>query len=128
MPVLVRAMRLKSILRIFRVSEQDAFPDGRLGGAKNCLDALGFQRQSNRDPWPEERPMRIGSVVHDGTAFLLHIHVISASSPEVVELRASADLMAKYVAAKKAIIATGGTDPIDCSIRKGEFVRRMLEG
>jgi GrpB-like predicted nucleotidyltransferase (UPF0157 family) len=110
------------------------YPDGQLAEARNCLDALGFQRQGGRDPWPEERPMRVGSVIHDGTAFRFHVHVISASSPEVAELRdfrdrlrSDPDLVRAYVAAKKAIIATGCTDSVDYSIRKGEFVRSVLE-
>jgi GrpB-like predicted nucleotidyltransferase (UPF0157 family) len=110
------------------------YPDGHLAEAKNCLDALGFQRQSGRDPWPEERPMRLGSVVHNGTRFLLHVHAISASSGEAAELRDFRDklrgnpgLIAEYVAAKKAIIASGCTDSVDYAIRKGEFVKKVLE-
>src|SRR5262249_1438669 len=59
------------------------YPEGQLAAARQVLDALGFQRQTGRDPFPEDRPMRTGSVVHDGTTFLLHVHVIAASSPEV---------------------------------------------
>jgi GrpB-like predicted nucleotidyltransferase (UPF0157 family) len=51
--------------------------------------------------------MRTGSVVYDGTTFLLYVHVIAASSPEAQELRrfrdrlrADPDLVASYVAAK----------------------------
>jgi GrpB-like predicted nucleotidyltransferase (UPF0157 family) len=110
------------------------YPDGQLREARNCLDTLDFQRQGGRDPWPEERPMRVGSAVHDGTSFLLHVHVISASSPEVAELRrfrdrlrGDSELVAGYVAAKKEIIATGCTDSVEYSIRKREFVRAVLD-
>jgi GrpB-like predicted nucleotidyltransferase (UPF0157 family) len=105
------------------------YPDGQLTVARDLLDALGFQRQTGRDPFPEDRPMRMGSLVHDGTAFNLHFHVIAASSPEVQELRGFRDrlradpaLMAAYVKAKRAILAEGCTDPIDYCNRKGEFI------
>jgi GrpB-like predicted nucleotidyltransferase (UPF0157 family) len=111
------------------------YPAGQLGTARDLLDALGFQRQTTRDPFPEERPMRTGSLVHDGTAFNLHVHVISAVSPEVGELwafrdrlRADPGLVASYVATKKGILAVGVTDTVDYAIRKGEFVNRALVG
>jgi GrpB-like predicted nucleotidyltransferase (UPF0157 family)/mannose-6-phosphate isomerase-like protein (cupin superfamily) len=109
------------------------YPDGQLAAARDLLDAVGFQRQTGRDPFPEDRPMRTGSLVHDGTTFLLHVHVLAASSPEVPGLRAFRDrlradpaLVAAYVAAKKAILAGGCTDPIDYCYRKGEFVTEAL--
>src|SRR5262249_20106325 len=43
-------------------------------------------------------------------------------------LRAEPDLVASYVAAKKAILASGVTDSVDYCIRKGEFVERALRG
>src|SRR5262249_48614877 len=79
--------------------------------------------------FPEERPMRTGSLPHEGTTFNLHVHVIAASSPEVQvlrgfrdRLRTDAAVMAAYVAAKKALLAEGCTDPIDYCERKGQFV------
>ena len=110
------------------------YPDGQLEAVRDLLDALGFQRQAGRDPFPEERPMRTGSLLHDGTAFNLHVHVIAASSAEVTQLRGFRDrlrsdptLMAAYVSAKRAILADGCTDPVDYSIRKGEFITKVTE-
>jgi GrpB-like predicted nucleotidyltransferase (UPF0157 family) len=110
------------------------YPDGQLATARDLLDTLGFQRQANRDPFPEDRPMRIGALLHDGTAFNLHVHVIAASSAEVTQLRGFRDrlrsdptLMAAYVSAKRAILADGCTDPVDYSIRKGEFITKVTE-
>jgi GrpB-like predicted nucleotidyltransferase (UPF0157 family)/mannose-6-phosphate isomerase-like protein (cupin superfamily) len=109
------------------------YPDGRLAEARDVLDAMGFQRQTGRDPWPEERPMRTGSVVHDGTTFLLHVHVLAASAPEADVLRGFRDalrrdggLRAAYVAAKKAILAEGVTDRLDYCLRKGDFITEAL--
>jgi ubiquinone/menaquinone biosynthesis C-methylase UbiE/GrpB-like predicted nucleotidyltransferase (UPF0157 family)/8-oxo-dGTP pyrophosphatase MutT (NUDIX family) len=109
------------------------YPDGQLAAARDVLHALGFQRQTTRGPFPEDRPMRTGSVVYEGTTFLLHVHVIATSSPEAQELchfrdllQADPDLVASYVAAKKAILASGVTDSVDYCIRKGELVERVL--
>ncbi len=78
--------------------------------------------------------MRTGSVVHDGTTFLLHVQVIAAPSPEAEELRrfrdrlrADPNLVAAYVGAKKAILASGVTDSVDPCIHKGEFVQQALQ-
>jgi GrpB-like predicted nucleotidyltransferase (UPF0157 family) len=111
------------------------YPPGRLAGARDGLDALGFQRQAGPDPWPEDRPMRVGSLGHDGDRFLLHAHVLAAGSAEVAglrafrdRLRADPDLVARYVACKRAILASGVTDPVAYSVRKGRFVEGVLGG
>lgn len=104
-----------------------------LAAAKEALEALGFQRQRSRAPWPEDRPMRIGALQHDGDSFLLHVHVIPAGSPEVAgqrafrdRLRADPALVAAYVARKRAIVAAGTTDGIDYSLAKGAFIEGVL--
>ena len=109
------------------------YPPGRLPEVKDVLKALGFQQQTGRDPFPEERPMRIGSIDYDGTRFRLHAHVIPVDSPEVLELRTFRDrlrgesmLLEQYIALKRKIIAEGVTDSLDYSIRKGEFIAGIL--
>ena len=110
------------------------YQEGRLSAARDLLAIFGFERQRGREPWPEERPMRVGSIVHDGTRFALHVHVIAASSPEVNAmlafrdgLRSNAELLAAYVACKRAIIADGCTDSLDYSHRKHDFISRAVE-
>jgi GrpB-like predicted nucleotidyltransferase (UPF0157 family) len=105
------------------------YPPGRLAEVRDGLDALGFQRQTGRDPFPEERPMRVGSVVLNDTRFRLHAHVIAADSPEAAELRAFRDrlradptLLTQYVALKRGIIALGLTDPLDYCLHKADFI------
>jgi GrpB-like predicted nucleotidyltransferase (UPF0157 family) len=100
---------------------------------KELLEKLGFQQQTGPDPFPEDRPMRTGSVVHDGETFLLHVHAIPASSPEVDEmrffracLRADPELRKIYVARKREIIAGGATDSLEYCRLKGEFIKAML--
>jgi RimJ/RimL family protein N-acetyltransferase/GrpB-like predicted nucleotidyltransferase (UPF0157 family) len=109
------------------------YPQGGLARARDALDSLGFQRQTGRDPFPEERPMRIGSVLYDGQRFSLHIHVIAADAAEARELlafrdrlRADANLRAKYVSCKRGIIAAGVTDRLEYCYRKGEFVEDVM--
>lgn len=107
------------------VAERDA--------VKDVLADLGFQPQPHREPFPETRPMRVGSVVYDGETFLLHAHVIPTDSPEVDELRflraclrADPELRKAYVAKKRAIIAAGATDSVDYATEKGKFIREVL--
>jgi GrpB-like predicted nucleotidyltransferase (UPF0157 family) len=110
------------------------YPSGSLPAVRDKLDELGFQRQTTREPWPEDRPMRTGSVDHDGSRFRLHVHVIAADAPEASELRAFRErlradprLVDAYVTRKRSILAEGVTDSIDYSIRKGGFVGEVLE-
>ncbi len=110
-----------------------AVPDGATEGVKGALESLGFQKQTGRDPFPEDRPMRVGSVSHDGETFWLHVHVIPANSPEVDELRFfrtclrnDPELLRLYVARKQEIIAGGTTDPIDYRREKGKFIKEVL--
>jgi GrpB-like predicted nucleotidyltransferase (UPF0157 family) len=100
---------------------------------KQLLDRLGFQGQIGRDPFPESRPMRGGSWVHDGETFLLHVHLIPADSPEVDQmrffracLRADPELLKAYVARKREIIAGGVSDSLEYCRIKGEFIKEVL--
>jgi GrpB-like predicted nucleotidyltransferase (UPF0157 family) len=109
------------------------YPEGRLETVKSLLDALGFQRQTTRDPFPESRPMRIGSIEREGTIYRIHAHVIAADAPEVEglcsfreRLRSDPKLRADYVARKRAIIGAGVTDSVDYSIEKGDFIKEVM--
>jgi RimJ/RimL family protein N-acetyltransferase len=109
------------------------YPPGRLAAARDALDALGFQRQTGPDPFPEERPMRIGSVGHDGGRFRLHVHVIASHASEAGVLRTFRDrlradpaLRERYAARKRAVLAAGVTDPVEYCYRKGGLVQDAL--
>jgi mannose-6-phosphate isomerase-like protein (cupin superfamily) len=109
------------------------YPPGTLAEARESLDRLGFQRQQGRDPFPEDRPMRVGSVVYEGFRLLLHAQVIAADSPEVATFRAFRDrlradpgLADAYAASKREILAAGITDPVDYCAAKGVFVEGIL--
>jgi GrpB-like predicted nucleotidyltransferase (UPF0157 family) len=106
------------------------YPPGLLAPAKEALDRLGFQRQTTRDPFPEDRPMRVGAVEHGGAQFRVHAHVISVDSAEAGELRAFRDrlraepaLRAEYEALKRSILAAGIVDSVDYAEAKSAFIR-----
>ena len=75
----------------------------------------------------------MGSWQHKDKRFLVHVHVVPASSPEADEmrffrtcLRADEELARAYVARKRAILAEGVTGPLEYSQRKGEFIKGVL--
>jgi GrpB-like predicted nucleotidyltransferase (UPF0157 family) len=108
-------------------------PDGQMESVKATLAQLGFQPQPHADPFPEDRPMRVGSWEHDGASFLLHLHLIPAGSPEIEEmrffracLRADPALRKAYVARKREILASGVTDSAEYCQAKGLFIKEVL--
>lgn len=109
------------------------YPDGLLEAAKQVLAELGFQRQSSRDPFPEDRPMRVCSIEHQGNLYPIHAHVVAASSPEVEELlwfrerlRSDPTLQRAYEGEKRRILQEGVFDGVDYAEKKGAFVQRVL--
>jgi GrpB-like predicted nucleotidyltransferase (UPF0157 family) len=104
------------------------YPPGQIASARDALHSLGFQRQTTRDPFPEERPMRVGSIQWNGSRYRLHVHVISADSAEVHDLltfrdslRADAERRDAYAQLKRGILAGGVTDSLDYWKAKSEF-------
>ena len=104
-----------------------------LDRVKTLLDRLGFQPQPGPDPFPEDRPLRVGAWDYRGETFLLHVHVIPADSPEGDEmrffrtcLRGDPELARAYVACKRRILESGVTDRSEYLRRKGEFIKEVL--
>lgn len=104
------------------------YPAGELEIARTAIDELGLQRQT-REPWPEERPMRLGAVRWRGRTYRLHVHVVAADSPEVRsvlsfrdQLRSRQDLREAYAARKQEILAAGIDDTIAYSRAKAAFI------
>jgi GrpB-like predicted nucleotidyltransferase (UPF0157 family) len=109
------------------------YPPGGLAAARDALAGLGFQPQPGRDPWPEERPMRVGSVSHNGDRFALHVHVVAGGSAEEAwdvrfrdRLRADPALVDAYVARKREIIGAGVIDSVEYSLAKGPFIEGVM--
>lgn len=109
------------------------YPAGLLATARQALADLGFQHQVSRDPFPEERPMRVGSVLFQGKRYSIHAHVVAMDSPEVGDLlwfrdrlRADKQLRADYEAHKQRIVDDGVRDARDYTNAKAEFIQRVL--
>jgi len=110
-----------------------AYPTGGLKSARQALDRIGFQRQGGPTPFPESRPMRVGSFAHFGRSYRIHAHVMESGSAEAHDLicfrdllRRDIDLRRAYEAEKRAILARGITKGNEYSEAKGEFIRRVL--
>jgi GrpB-like predicted nucleotidyltransferase (UPF0157 family) len=110
------------------------YPDGALGVARGLLDTLGFQRQDFGDPFPEERPMRVGTVDLDGRTYQVHVHVISAASEEAIQLRAFRDLLRHdpglaeaYAQRKRELIEAGVVGSPEYAVQKTGFIRGVLD-
>ena len=112
------------------------YPEGQLAAARDVLDALGFQRQTTRDPFPEDRPMRHGFrwfTTAQPSCFT------STSSPPprlkqenfaVLEIGCGptpTSLPPTSLPRKPSLPAASRTPWTYC-IRKGEFVERALRG
>ncbi len=111
------------------------YPAGRLADARAALDRLGFQRQPHRDPFPEERPMRVGAITHAGKTYKIHVHVLAADCDEADRLRAFRDRLradpafrASYESCKKEIVASGPKESFEYTALKGEFIESHENG
>jgi GrpB-like predicted nucleotidyltransferase (UPF0157 family)/GNAT superfamily N-acetyltransferase len=112
---------------------QVLYPSGGLSAVKEGLADLGFQAQAGWDPFPEDRPMREGTIEHHGTTYNVHAHVIAQDDPEAERnrafrdlLRFDADLRDGYVRRKREILAGNPVDSLDYSIAKGPYIRGVL--
>ena len=110
------------------------YPGGLLARAKAVLDGLGFQKQGGPEPFPEDRPMRVGCVEHAGRPIRIHAHVIALGSEEHGELvwfrdtlRRDPALRQRYEARKQAILAMGIQDPLAYCDAKGAFIADALK-
>lgn len=110
------------------------YPAGELEAARALVDSLGFQHQPQRDPFPEDRPMRVGVLRCTGRKYFLHVHVVAADSPEVARLlkfrdrlRADSALRDAYVACKRKLLAAGITDSLDFCMAKGDFIEAVIQ-
>ena len=111
------------------------YPPGELEATKAAVDALGFQRQREGHAFPENRPMRVGAILQDGTEYRLHAHIIAADDPEAESLRGFRDaliadpgLRDAYQARKRAILQSGMSVPADYTQAKSEFITAVIAG
>jgi GrpB-like predicted nucleotidyltransferase (UPF0157 family) len=106
------------------------YPAGCLAVAKSLLRTLGFQAQAGRDPFPESRPMRVGSVRSGGRSYNVHVHVLKIGGKEMLRMMAFRDrlcadagLRRKYVGVKRALVAAGTVDSVDYAHAKASFFK-----
>jgi GrpB-like predicted nucleotidyltransferase (UPF0157 family) len=108
------------------------YPKGRLDEVKCGLRELGFQAQTTSDPFPEDRPMRVGAVTYNQKSIRVHAHVLAEDSSEILTyrrfrnlLRDNSTVLDEYVALKKQIISSGITDSVRYSELKSSFFTRF---
>jgi GrpB-like predicted nucleotidyltransferase (UPF0157 family) len=106
---------------------------GKLAATRKAVDALGFQPQRVGHQFPDERPMRVGAIEHNGHVYRLHVHIVAEDSEEIVELRrfrdalrSDAALRDTYQAEKRAILQTGLTEPVGYTKAKGDFITSVI--
>jgi len=111
------------------------YTKGELESAKAVLDALGFQRQSGGEPFPETRPMRVAALSTLDGSFRIHAHVIERDGLEHRRLvafrdalRSDPELRRAYEETKEQIIARGISDSLDYTRAKGSFIAARLVG
>jgi 5-(carboxyamino)imidazole ribonucleotide synthase len=95
------------------------------------LTDLGFGPQPGPDPWPSTRPMLVGSMLWDGEAFRIHLHV--QPGPEELArdvafrdaLRADPELTRRYAALKSGIVEGGLTDGHQYTYQKQAWIAEV---
>ncbi len=109
------------------------YPEGFLEKTKVALSSLGFQPQPHKDPFPESRPMRVGSVVYKGRVFQIHAHVIKKDDAEAISTMKFRDMLRKdrhlrdqYIQCKRQILKAGTTDSLDYWKAKSSFIEKIL--
>jgi GrpB-like predicted nucleotidyltransferase (UPF0157 family) len=109
------------------------YPPDTLAATRDTIDGLGFQPQKTGHAFPENRPMRVGAIEHDGVMYRLHVHVVGADSDEAVSLRRFRDVLCAdsalrdaYQTKKRVILQSGASDPADYTFAKGEFINAVI--
>lgn len=109
------------------------YPPGQLARARAGVEALGFRRYDAPNAHPETRPVILGSILHEGDRFRIHLHLIAPDNEEVERqrrfrdrLRADPVLVEEYVAAKRATLERGAADADAYNDGKDAVIARIL--
>jgi GrpB-like predicted nucleotidyltransferase (UPF0157 family) len=104
----------------------------QISAITEALFGLGFQPQVPV-VFPATRPMVWGTFRHGSTEYRVHVHVVSAGSPEVAALRGFRDalradprLRRRYAALKRAIVRCGPVDPVAFTKAKHDWIAATL--
>jgi len=108
-------------------------PAERVQAVADALRDVGFQEQSSPKTFPASRPMLQGVFRHMGRPHRVHLHIVPASSRDVLELRGFRDalradgrLRQEYEKLKRDIVARGLTDSVDFTEAKQSFIVATL--
>jgi GrpB-like predicted nucleotidyltransferase (UPF0157 family) len=111
------------------------YPEGSLDETKKILLSLGFCKQGREFsyPWPEGRPMFLGTYSFDEDTFLVYIHIVQRDSDEVrrfrifrERLKENPDMIDEYCAVKRSIIAEGVKDTDEYVKKKRPIIKKIL--
>jgi 5-(carboxyamino)imidazole ribonucleotide synthase len=102
------------------------------------LVGLGFQRQLPPRAFPPTRPLLLGSILHEGRRYRIHLHVHPMRHRVFGRehardlgfrdaLRANADLREAYAERKRAIVQGKPADSFRYSLAKTEWIRTTLD-
>ena len=109
------------------------YAEGQVEITKETLDSLGFEPQPHKEPFGEDRPMKVGAISCNKKVFQIHVHVIEEGDPEAVSmirfrdrLREDDGLMQEYIGCKKRILQSGITDSLEYCKAKQVFIENVL--
>ena len=105
---------------------------GTLAAARTAVEELGFVQWRAPRAHPDERPVMVGAIDHDGDRFRIHCHLIAAGNEEIIRqrtfrdrLRADPALVTEYEAVKQDVLARGITYGPDYADAKDAFIKRV---
>ena len=96
-----------------------------------AMYALGFGPQPGPEPWPDTRPMHVGSLMDGGVEYRIHFHVHPRGVGDLAKdlrfrdaLRADPSLRDGYARAKTSIVGPGGIaeDALKYQAEKGDWI------
>jgi GrpB-like predicted nucleotidyltransferase (UPF0157 family) len=111
------------------------YPEGELDSTREYLLSLGLVRQGPefKNPWRDERPMLLGWYQYNGKDYLVYVHVVSQSNPEIQRFRlfrerlsSNPAFLSNYNAEKKRIIDEGVQDTDVYAQLKRPVIREIL--
>lgn len=118
----------KNIINLIIPSVLDQF-DARL----RILESIGFSASPLNKPEPPTRPLRVGSVMHGGKRYNLHVHLVESDSTDYHAaiffreyLQHHPEAVIQYALIKKTAVEAGMTDAISYNKAKEPFIRSIL--
>ena len=102
----------------------------------DALYGLGFGPQPGPNPWPATRPMPVGSIVHDGVEYRIHMHIHPTGTDDLAKdlrfrdaLRADPALRDGYALVKNQIAGPDGIAPdrLRYQAQKGDWILEAFD-